>query len=385
MANIAIWPGSSSFVNGSTPFGFYDADAAFAADADKVARWCANRLGYPIMDVELQDIHFYTAFEEAVTEYGRQVNEYNIRNNIFNLLGATQSINITGQPITTNLSYTIALADEYGSEAGVGGTVDYRTGSIAIQRGVQDYDLNTLFRDVTHPGEQIEIKRIYHFTPPALVRYFDPFIDTGIGGRNFLNEMGFTDYSPAVSFILMPMYEDLLRLQAIEFNDLIRKSGYSFRLVNNKLQIMPIPTKTDTLWFDYIVKSDRSSITRLRPNATGSYISDASNVPYNTIPYAGINSVGRQWVYKYALAVAKEILGLVRGKYQSIDFSGNENVQLNSGDLIQQANEEKTQLIEQLREFLEANSKRNQLERQKEEAEFLNEQLQRIPLLIYVR
>jgi len=78
MANIPIWPGSSSFIPGNTPFGFYDNDYAFQIDADKVAKFCAQRLGYPIMEVELQDIHFYTAFEEAITTYGNELYAYKI-------------------------------------------------------------------------------------------------------------------------------------------------------------------------------------------------------------------------------------------------------------------------------------------------------------------
>ena len=52
--NVPIWEGSSSFQPGQTPFGFYDYQQAFQLDADRVAKFCANRMGYPLVDIELQ-------------------------------------------------------------------------------------------------------------------------------------------------------------------------------------------------------------------------------------------------------------------------------------------------------------------------------------------
>jgi hypothetical protein len=81
--NIPIWEGSSSFSASQTPFGFYDTDTIFQAEADKVAKWCAVRLGYPLMDVELQSGSFYAAFEEATTIYGNEIYQYKVRDNYF--------------------------------------------------------------------------------------------------------------------------------------------------------------------------------------------------------------------------------------------------------------------------------------------------------------
>ena len=89
MANISIWNGTSTFFPGSTPFGFYDYDPTFQIDADKVAKFCATRLGYPLMDVELQSGSFYACFEEAVTTYGNEVFQYKIRENYLSLEGSS--------------------------------------------------------------------------------------------------------------------------------------------------------------------------------------------------------------------------------------------------------------------------------------------------------
>ena len=82
---IPIWSGASTFASGQTPFGFYDADTSFIADVDNTVTWCAKRLGYPIVDVELQSGSLYAVFEEAITEYSSQVNYFNIKENLLNL------------------------------------------------------------------------------------------------------------------------------------------------------------------------------------------------------------------------------------------------------------------------------------------------------------
>ena len=141
--NVPIWPGSSSFFPGDTPFGFYDNDFIFQSEADKIADWCAKRLGFPLSDIELQKENFYTCFEESVTEYGAQLNSYNIRDNMLNLFGASTGSNLTGKKVSANFGGLIELAEEYGTEAMSGGNVTYRTGSINIVQGQQIYDLTS--------------------------------------------------------------------------------------------------------------------------------------------------------------------------------------------------------------------------------------------------
>lgn len=383
--NIPIWPGSSSFCPGETPYGFYDNEYQFQVDADKVADWCAKRLGYPIMDVELQDINFYACFEEAVNEYGAHLNTFNIRDNLINLYGASTGSNLTGQQVSPSLGGLIELAKEYGTEAGSGGNVTWYTGSISLKAGQSEYDLtdsSIISLESGTPGtDAIEIKRIFHEAPPAIVRYFDPFVGTGLGSQQMLAGFGWGNFSPGVSFMMMPVYYDILRLQAIEFNDQIRKSAYSFELLNNRIRIFPIPDGVNftKIWFQYIKKSDRSNPLK---GDTGN-ISDYSNVPYTNVTYTYINDVGKQWIRKYTLAVAKEMLGYVRNKYSSLPIPDNE-ISLNGESLISAAETEKTTLVEELKETLDSLSRQAQLERKQAEADALRTQLLNVPLKIYV-
>ena len=380
----SIWPGSGSAVSGNTPFGLYDTDTTFQSDAPKFATWAARRMGYPIMEIELQDLQFYTCFEESITEYSAQVNQFNIRENLLSLRGQATGSSVTHKNVTPNLAGNIRIAEQYGTEAGVGGTVDFKSGSISVNSGSQVYDLNALWATPSESGQAIEIRKVFYEAAPAVQRYFDPYAGTGAGSYNMLDSFGWGSMTPAVQFMMMPIYADLLRIQAIEFNDQVRKSAYTFQLRNNKIRIFPSPTSTYKLWFEYIVKADRDNPLQTRfGEKANTLVSDYSNVPYDNMQYQYINDVGKQWVRKYGLALSKELLGMVRSKYGTIPIP-NADTTLDGDTLRGEASAEKESLVTELRENLEASSRKMMLESDSEEATRLQEKLQKVPLPIYI-
>ena len=230
MSRIAIWPGSSSFFPGDTPFGFYDNDNNFQQDAEKIADWCAKRLGYPLVDVELQPINLFTCFEEAINEYGTQLYNFQIINNFHTLEGNSTGSNFNNKKITPNLGNTVNISDQYGSETdGGGGDYELQRGTLNVTTNIQRYDLLSAAGSSISGSESVFLKRVYHYAPSAINRYFDPYAGTGTGIQSLMQTFGFGNYSPGVNFMLMPIYFDVLKLQAIEFNDQIRKSGYNFK------------------------------------------------------------------------------------------------------------------------------------------------------------
>lgn len=382
--NIPIFQGSSSFSPGETPFGFYDSDPQFQIDADKFALFAARRLGYPIVDIELQDLNFYAAFEEAITTYGNELFAYQAAQNFLSFQGASTTIasanNSLPQP---NLATIIRLSDQYGVEAGVGGNVTWHTGSIDLTSGVQNYDLEEFASQLSIEPGDLEIKRIFYEAPPAITRYFDPYAGTGTGMSQMLDSFGFGGDSPAINFMLMPINYDMQIMQAIEFNDQIRKSQYTFELINNKLKIFPIPNgSVPKLHFQYIKKSDRNNPyveTNGKP-----VITNISQVPYTNPIYSEINSIGRQWIFEYALSIAKEILGYVRGKYNNTIPIPGETTQLNAPDLLSSSDKDKTALIERLRNYFEETSRKKLLENRANESEHLQKELNYVPYTIYI-
>jgi hypothetical protein len=380
-----IWPGSGSAVSGNTPFGFYDSDASFQADAPKVAIWAARRMGYPLMDIEMQDLQFYACFEESITEYSSQVNQFNIKDNLLHLQGQETGSNVTHKMVSPTMGGNIRIAEQYGVESGQG-NVTYHTGSITVNSGSQTYDLNALWADVSsseYGGGAIEIKRVFHDESPAVTRYFDPYAGSGGGVNNLIDGFGWGDSSPAVQFTMMPVYADLLRIQGIEFNDQIRKSAYSFEIQNNKIRLFPIPTSEYKVFFHYIKKSDRDNPLKADYSGSVDVVSDMSNVPYDNMEYQYINDVGKQWIRKYTLALSKELLGMVRSKYSSIPIPGAEAT-LDGETLRSEAQAEKEELVTQLREMLDQLSRRALLEADQEESEHLQQKMGKSPLPIYV-
>jgi len=405
MATIPKWPGSGSVVSvssSSTPYGFYDDDVQFQTDAPKIANWVARRLGYPITDVELQDLQIYACFEEAITEYGAQVHQFNIRQNMLKTQGSETGSSLNGTAINSgDIPSLIELAGDYGSEAGVGGSVDYEKGYIEVRQGKQVYDLLTDASSSLNPSSSqygsgsastptsfikgqsnIEIKFVYHDDIPASTAFY------GLGGyagyRNLIDDFGFTQYGYTNTgpgrYLMYPMYEDLLRMQAIEFFQEFRKSAYTFKLRNNQLTVFPVPDGKFKIWFDYIEKDDRSNI---KNRSKTGVVSDYSNVPYNNLVYSEINDVGKQWIRKYTLALSKEVLGEIREKYSNIPIPGDQ-ISLNGPSLRSEAQTEKDALIQQLRDNLEQTSRQKQVEMESDISDKMQQQLGRIPNKIYI-
>lgn len=379
MANIITWDGTATFSAGMTPFGFYDDDATFQLDAVKVAKFCGTRLGYPLMDVELQSGSFFACFEEAVSTYGNEVFQYKIRENYLSLEGSSTGSAANKKVINPTLDRIVNISKNYGTEAEVGGYVTRHTGSLAVTASVQDYNLDAWATSQGIEGG-IEIRKIFYEAPPAILRYFDPYAGTGTGLQSLMDAFDFGSFSPGVNFLLMPASFDMLKIQAIEFNDQIRRSAFSFQLVNNNLSIFPVPKTNGSLRFEYYKIDDKKAASFIEG---GDLITNVGEVPYSNPTYAYINSVGRQWIFRYTLALAKELLAYVRGKYQTVPVPGSEAT-LNQADLLTDARSEKEALLTNLREMLDQTSRNAQLERKANESENLNRTLNGVPMTIFI-
>jgi hypothetical protein len=282
----------------------------------------------------------------------------------------------------SNLGQLVTISDAYGTLVGAGGKTEYKKVKIMLTGSQQVYDLHQLIAVPDENGEPIDIAKVYFETTPAISRFFDPYSVSGQGTLNLIDEFGFGSFSPAAQFVLMPIFEDLLRIQQIEFNDQIRKSAHTFNIVDNKLTIFPRPATSTIkeLWIDYYVRKD------FIENSVGvqsDVVADYSNVGYDFIQYSDINDVGKQWIRKYTLSLVKELLGAVREKYSTIPIPGSE-VSLDGAALRAEAQTEKEALMTQLRENLEELSRKVQFENRNNEANQHQEMLRKVPLAIYI-
>ena len=380
MANIPIYNGNPIFTSGSiTPFGFYDGDSDFQVDAVKVAKFCASRLGYPIVDIELDSGSLFTAFEEAITVYGNELYAYKLKENYLSIEGTVTSSDLNHSLINPTMDRIIALSQQYANEAGVGGNIDWHDGLIDLTASIQEYDLDEWATSKNITGS-LEVKRVFYESPPAIVRYFDPYAGTGTDLQGLLQTFGFGNYSPGINFLLMPISYDLAKIQAIEFNDQIRKSQYSFEIHNNKLRLFPIPTNDYTLKIQYILKEERAASAI---QSGSGLVTNVGNAPYNNPTYSEINSIGRSWIFEYTLALVKEMLGYVRGKYSTVPIPG-DTVTLNQNDLLSSATSTKEALITRLRDYFDQTSHEKLLESRSKETEYRKKELSEVPFTIYI-
>jgi hypothetical protein len=394
MANIPIWPGSSSFFPGDTPFGFYDNQYQFQTDADKVAKFCALRLGYPIENVELQDVNFYAAFEEAVTVYGNELYAYQLRDNYLSLEGAPQTIDVNTDVITPSMANIVRLSQQYGEEAGAGGNVTWYKGQLELIPGVQDYDLSIWAISQSISGG-IEIKNVFYQPPPAINQLYSPLMGTGPGGLGGVPAAGVYGLGYGyTNYLMMPTSFTMQNIQAIEMQNTVTLSNYTFNIVNNIISVFPVPGTGilgdedgvgglgygQYLVFDFIKLQER--LDSAFEDGVGK-ISNSSNVPYGNPNYNDINSIGRSWIFEYTLALAKEMLGYVRGKYQNIPIPGAE-VSLNQNDLLTSATATKESLITRLREYFDSTSRQALLERRAAESVARVSEINNVPMTIFI-
>ena len=382
-------PSSASQVTGSTPHGIYDTDSEFQTDSLTTCKYVAQKLGHPVMQLEFNSGSIYACFEEAVSEYSQQINHYNTKNWMWEHYGNSSTgsnFSSTGshQAETSVGGLSFTLSEQYGQLVNVGGNATMFTGSITLTSSKQVYDVlnDATLESTPGDGDRLEVQRVFNQGPAAISKFYDPFAGT-YDNIELLDSFGFGSVSPAVSYILRPISYDLARANAIETNDLVRKSAYSFELINNKLRIFPLPDSQDAgekIYFHYYKRSDRIDVTQ---DYTLNKVSDPSNIPYKFIVYNEINSMGRNWIRKYTLALAKELLGIIRSKYASLPLPNGE-VSMDGEALKSEGREEKANLLEELNTFLEAVSKKEQAATEQEVANSQQEVLNKAPLKIYI-
>ena len=386
-ATTPIWNGQAGPISGSTPFGFYDNDPIFQADGPKVANFCARKLGFPIMEVELQSGSFYACFEEAISVYAEELYLHKIKDNYLTLEGTPTGSSLNNEVVVPNLNYIVNIAENYGTPIQVGGYVNQYKAELYLTSSRQTYNLQdwALSGSLIEAGDRVVINRIYYEAQPAINQYYDPYIGGSINYQGATENFGWASYSPGLNFVLFPIYWDISRIQEIEMSNNVRRSMYSFQLTNNKLTIFPWPDNDGiVVYIDYAKFSELNSVQGNSPySGSRNLVTNPSNVPYTNITYAQINQPGKQWIYEYTLALASELLGLIRGKYTQIPAPGAE-VTLNGADLISKGRDQQAALRERLRADFDQLSRQAQLERKQSENQSISSTLNEVPMFIYI-
>jgi hypothetical protein len=384
-----------------TAYGFFDADPAFQAEANGIVPFVKRKLGDDVLSVELTQRMIWTCLEEATLEYSRWVQQLKIVSELVNVLGQpTGSTDLTNRYPQRSLDYLLRMADAYATAADVGGSYDATLGYINIKPGHQDYNIYTELYAAYAPGSfmrttdpilvtdtlgagfkgKLRVVEVYHFEPIAA----QSFLLNASNVTNFLaTNFNYESYVNSTVFYVLPVFEDVVRRGMLKEAFRVRRSNYSYAIIGGNIRIFPIPM-TD---IDIGPCGGRLYIKVATPNGIldpdfeddSSYgVSGPENVPFSLLPYGTITQPGRQWIRQYTLALAQELLGMVRSKFQVIPIP-NADLQLNGETLITQAREDKDKLITQLEEFLDKLTNQALQAAQTDIAENMMKQLRMIP------
>ena len=369
--------GSTTVASDGTnyPYGIYVSNTDFVSGAAEQVSYVYRKLGGDLLDVEITQKQVFAAYEEAVLEYSYIVNIHQARNSIGSSLGATTgTFDHDGElkeasmaNVTASLrypkfdfGYARQISDRTITETGLGGTQPIYSASLNTVDGQQVYDLqaivsssaatetdSTFFDKVG--DKRVTIRRVYYKTPHAMWRFFGYY-----GGINAIGNLStYGMYADDSTFEVIPAWQN--KLQAMAYEDAIytRNSHYSYEIKNNNLRIYPIPgtAAPKKFYFEFTVKTDPWDESSESIDSGVKGVNNLNTLPFANIPYANINSIGKQWIRRFALSLCKEMLGHVRGKFTTIPIPG-DAVTLNHSDLLNQAKEEKEKLREELKTIL---------------------------------
>ena len=372
-----------------TPFGFFNDESEFKTEADNIVVFVKRKLGDDVLSVELTKKQIWGNLEEAALEYGSILNQYQAKSQLVQFLGMPTGSNLSGSEgkyPRENLDYLTRFAEPYSFEAGVGGSYNMMSGSIDLEKGRQDYDIYDELKDGqgnlvvsssmnSAPRTKVQINEVFHFSPQAAYRFFDT-----TSAINYLNnEFSFESFTPETIFYVLPVFEDILRAGQLDLSNRIRRSNYSYEVIGTKIRIFPMPTKDDPKKLFIRVRFFSDPLNPAYTDETIDGVSNLSDLPFGNLQYNRINSIGRQWIRQYSLALSREQLGLIRSKFASIPIP-NANLSLNGTDLVAQGREDKTTLISQLKEMLDTMTYDKLMEVAAARAESIQKQLKYVPM-----
>jgi hypothetical protein len=374
-----------------TPYGFFDSDADFQKEANSVVTFVKRKLGDDVLSVELTKKQIWASLEESTLEFGSILNQYQAKSQLIQFLGMPTTgsdgamSGSEGKYPRENLDFLTRVAEPYASEAGIGGSYDMVSGSINLTSSQQDYDIyktlkdangNLIFSSSLNPlRTKLQISEVFHFSPQAAYRFFDT-----TSAINYLNnEFSFESFTPETIFYVLPVFEDILRAGQLDLSNRVRRSNYSYKITGKHIRIFPIPTSDTAKKLFIRVKFFSNPLSPSYQDDTIKGVSNLSDIPFGKLEYTNINSIGRQWIRQYSLAVSKEMLGLIRSKFGNIPIPGSD-LTLNGTSLVSEGREDKNNLKTHLKEMLETMTYDKLLETAAARAESVNKQLRYVPM-----
>ena len=378
--------------------------AEFITGAVEQISYTYNRLGGNILDVELQTRNVYALYEQAVLEYSYIINMHQAENSLSSFLGSTSASfdsdgNVIGPLSGTNLSlaypkftysYVKKITDRINTEAKLNGNQTEYSASFELVKYVQDYDLQQIislspeFSGVVG-DKRVEITKVFYQSPRAFWRFYGLY--GGMGGISVMgNGQGYGMWADDSTFEVIPVWQH--KLMAMQYENAVRTrlSNYSYELRNNKLRIFPAPTdqwsQPNFMWVRFYIPEDPWADDSGK-DSTIRGVNNVNTLPFGNLPYDNINSMGKEWIRRYAFALAQETLGYIRSKLDSIPIPGG-SVKLNGESMVSRGKEEQNRLRDQLREQLNKLTYHELLKLDSEKVDNAKSMMEKVPMTIYV-
>jgi hypothetical protein len=385
----------------------YDYCLTGMSTSDKAVlfRRIRRKIGEPKLTVELDDSQLEDCVCEAIEEYSTFINNWALENKMSQMLGLPTNIDFTLKFVSNNFGFERSFAKAYSEIAGTSSTStrELKTDSIVLTAGTQNYYI---------PANR-EIQEILWYTPSFINLYgLDPLSS---------NQIAYTEFGASLAgnimYAVMPVYDTILTAQAAAVRNKVRGSEYSYRIVGGpngtkKLSLYPVPTTTNDSsyispgqmtpgavyyhYYDTIGVGGNSSLSgyNANPDYTGGtdyfgnvsqgngLVSGPSDAKLYNLTYSELNDPAKFWVKKFAQALAKETLGLMRGKFDRLTIPDAE-VTLNGDTLITQAKADMEYLRTELKDKLEKLNYKSILENNAAIQESVNKTFLYNPLLIW--
>ena len=377
-ANILPASGTAGYVAAALPFGMYAASTAFLSGAADQVAYTYKKLGGDVLDIELTEGNVYAAYEEAVLEYSYLLNLHQTKNSLSSYLGSsTGSFDQDGQiaegdPLSgSNIElryprfdygYVRRVTQIMSTEAGLGGTLPIYSASVTTIPDQQDYDLQSIVSASSANSssvpyyeqvadKRIIVRKVFFRTPRAMWRFYGYY-----GGFSVVGNMRtYGQYADDSTFEIVPAWQN--KLQAMAYKDSLytRVSHYSYEIKDNMLRLFPQPQATSPkkFWVQFTIENQYEPWDETGRGDQGAKgINNLNTLPFENIPFESINSIGKQWIRRFALALTKEMLGQIRGKFSTVPIPG-ESVTLNASELLGQARTEQDNLRNELKTILD--------------------------------
>jgi hypothetical protein len=336
-------------------------------------------LGYPLRKFELGDKELDTLLEIAIEDYSTYINNWLIEQQWHNLQGIdVNTTDLTFALITKTLDFEKSFTLSYSKQVGLGSNApsewELKRDFIVVSGDTQVYSI---------PAGR-EINDVLWFTQPDVDQgLVDPYSTTNWGAGAF----GWSYLGRPAQYV-QPTYSLLLNAMDRSTKRKILQAEMSYRITagpngTKYLYLYPVPGSRYEMrgrdgkhldgakvWYFYYDTSTSKRDKCLEQN--DDIIKLPSDVSIDNLKWGQLNSISKNRVRRMLLAESKMTIGGIRGFFSGDIKAGNAELTMDYRHLLEEGQQEKEKLIEEIKESLDKISYQKLMEDRASIAQNLN-------------